>query len=343
MIDLVSLREKANSLCGCLAEQRTTTSRRRDPLDEDMLDVKNPFVSDEAKILSSKAYRMLDRKTQVFTLPSSPLTRTRGAHVREVQAVSVIATEMLGLNTDLVRAASIGHDIGHVPLGHCGEEWIAKKMGKPFCHEKMGVITAQFIERKGAGLNLCFETLEAMMRHSGNTAKEGMSPEAWTLRHTDKATYIPHDINDILRAGHPLPDKLMRLVNEFGVTQRDRTTTAIAALVIESAELGRVSFSQSELGMKFNEIRTLMYEVYVRVTQQNVDDILGPVLDFLEMLKLGDPFLLLALMTDEDVLRIRNWTGMKDMHLLNQTSVREIIPFLEEIGSVDMCDPKLDW
>src|SRR4051812_48119593 len=116
-----SIREKANSLVGCLSGMRTEFGRRHYKYDEDPLDVQNLFVSDRAKILSSKAFRVLADKTQVFTFPETPLVRSRQAHVLEVEAVSIITSEMLGLNTDLVSAASLGHDIGHVPLGHQGE------------------------------------------------------------------------------------------------------------------------------------------------------------------------------------------------------------------------------
>ena len=336
--------KKADSLRGCLTHLRQITGRRRHQSDGDPLLMGNPFVGDEAKLLSSKAFRVLSNKTQVFTFPNTPLIRSRQAHVLEVVAVSVIASEMLGLNTSLVRAAAIGHDIGHVPFGHQGEAWMAHAMGRSeFCHEIMGPIVAQKLERKGAGLNLTFETLEAMMRHSGNTAKEGMSQEAWTLRYTDKFTYIFHDVNDIFgRMRYPASKGLKDLINHFGATQRERTTTAIAGLVIESAEVGKVSFEKSELGVKFRKLRNMMYEVYPRVTQQNVAIIMEPTLEFLTQLKIGDPFLILALMTDKDVSTVLK-RPMKDMQIFNQTTVSEITAQLQAVGQIDLCDPDLNW
>jgi len=336
--------KKSDSLRGCLSPLKTNESRRRYPSDEDPLYIPNQFASDEAKLFLSKAYRVLGEKTQVFTFPRTPLIRSRMAHVMEVVGCSVIASESLGLNTDLVRAAAIGHDMGHVPFGHQGEAWMAKTMGRPeFCHEVMGPIVAQKIERKGRGLNLTWHTLEAMMCHSGNRAKPGMSPEAWTLRYVDKFAYIFHDLNDIVgRMKYPISQEILDLANGFGSTQRERTTTAIAGLVIESAELGCVSFEVSELGRQFKRLRDLMYEVYPRVTQQNVESIMGPVLDFLTMIDIGDPFLLLALMTDKDVATLAG-TSMKDMQAFNQTAVSEIAPYLQKIGTIDLCDPDLNW
>src|SRR3989338_3319472 len=257
MIHIEKLWQKANSLRGCLTKLKQDSSRRRYANDEDPLVMHDGFVSDEAKILSSKTFRALRSKTQVFTFPQNTMIRTRQAHVHEVVACSVVCADMLGLNVNLVRAAACGHDIGHVPFGHQGEAWMAKAMGRPgFCHEIMGPVIAQKVERKGTGLNLTWHTLEAMLCHSGNTARSGISQEAWTLRHTDKFTYIFHDINDIVgRMKYPVSHELLGLANVFGRTQRERTTTAIAGLVIESAECERVSFERSELGRKFQHLR----------------------------------------------------------------------------------------
>ncbi|MDO8536795.1 MAG: HD domain-containing protein [bacterium] len=343
-MDIQSVWKKADSLSGCLAHLRLTETRRRYAKDEDPLAVKNLFVSDEAKIKSSKAFRVMRDKTQVFSFPQNALLRNRQSHVMEVAAVSVIASELLGLNTDLVRAAACGHDIGHVPFGHRGEAWMAKAMGRPeFCHEVMGPIIAQKIERKGRGLNLTWHTLDAMMRHSGKRAEATMSQEAWVLRHTDKFAYIFHDVNDILgRMRFPASQELRELIDYFGNTQRERTTTAIAGLVVESAECGRVSFEHSELGKKFNHLRSLMYEVYPRVTQQNVERTMEPLLEFLTMINIADPFLLLALMTDKDAVYMAT-QPMPNIETFNRTAVAEIAPYLARIGPVDLCDPDLGW
>ncbi len=345
-MDIHSIWKEADSLCGCLSSMKTTGSRRRfaSEKDEDPLGVTNLFVSDEAKLLSSKTYRILDGKTQVFTFPRSSLIRTRRTHTMEVVASSVIASELLGLNTDLVRAAAIGHDIGHVPFGHQGESWIAKNLGLPkFCHEVMGAVIAQKIERHGRGLNLTWHTLEAMACHSGNTARPKMSQEAWVLRYIDKISYIFHDINDIvMRMKYPVSRELLDIANFFGKTQRERTTTAIAGLVVESAEEQRVSFERSELGIKFQRLRSLMYDTYICVTQQNVDSAMRTAFEFLRMINIGDSILLLALMTDKDVATLVA-EPMKDMQAFNCTTVSEISPYLQEIGTVDLCDSMLDW
>ncbi|OGZ69610.1 MAG: hypothetical protein A3F47_02440 [Candidatus Staskawiczbacteria bacterium RIFCSPHIGHO2_12_FULL_38_11] len=351
-MNVQSLFEKASSCYGCLSELKTTESRRRHPPeeDEDRLDVKNPFQKDKSKLLLSKAYRVLWKKTQVFSIPESPLTRTRMTHVMEVVGNCITASELLGLNTDLVEAAAIGHDIGHVPYGHPGEEWMKNNLEglAGFCHEKMGVVTAQKIERAGRGLNLTWHTLEAMMCHSGNMAREGMSQEAWLLNYMDKITYLFHDYNDIFnveRANYPKPLELEKVVNSFGSNQRERTNTTIAGLVIESAQEGKVSFRHSELGQRFQHLRALMYKVYYRVTKQDVGKLMKPAYDFLKEQDIGDPSLLLALSTDGDVLSISRKDNVNS-HDFKLSTVFEIVPRLEKIyqrhGKIDLCNPDLD-
>ena len=342
--DRLALRKKAESLRGRLSDQKTLAGRRRFPAREDPFLMEDPFVADEDKLLASKTYRALAYKTQVFTLPETHLVRSRLLHVMEVVGTTVLASEMLGLNTSLARAAAIGHDVGHVPFGHQGEACVAQLMGKPnFCHEVMGPVVTQHIERKGLGLNLTHETLDAMMRHSGNFATDDMSPEAHVLRYTDKITYLFHDYNDIVvRAHYPISRELESLFEEFGHDQRARRTTAICAMVVESVESGRVCFDQSDWAKKFRRLRELMYEVYPKVTQQNVMATMEPTLEFLQLLGLGDPFLLLALLTDREVETIAAAT-MKDANLFRHLGISEITPYLENIGAVDLCDSDLNW
>lgn len=324
---------------------KTTSGRRRYNKDtEDPLRVSNPFISDEAKLLCGKAFRLLEHKTQVATLPQNPLIRNRKTHTLEVVACAMIAADMLGLNVDLARSIAVGHDIGHTPFGHQGETFLKEIMGrKEFCHEKMGPIIAQKIERRGRGLNLTHETLEGMMCHSGNTAHASMTPEAWVIRYVDKFSYIFADYNDVVtRMRFPVPKELCTFMDEFGSSQRERTTTAIAGLVIESSEYHRVSFEYSELAVKFHRLRELMYDLYPRVTQQNTRWALEPLLEYLSELKVGDPFLLLALMTDRDAVFLAS-QHMKNVTHLQQTALSELIPYLDDIGPIDLCDPGLDW
>ena len=349
-MDRKALLDKANTLQGCLSHLQTTKGRRKDTTrpEGEALILPNPFEADESKLLSSKAFRLLRNKTQVVTVSKNPFVRNRQTHVLEVVAISVIASEVLGLNTSLVRAIAIGHDIGHVPLGHQGESFMAKAMGRPeFCHEIMGPIVAQKIERKGVGLNLTFEVLEGMMCHSGAKAREGMTQEAWLVRFTDKFAYIFADYNDLItRMRYPARQELHKVMDEFGSNQRQRTQTAMAGLVVESAECGKVSFEHSEVAQKFKRLRELMYEIYPHVTQQNSSDTMTPVINFLREINIGDPFLLLALMTDNDVLELAK-VQVPNYEHLKDSALGELIPYMETISPpnnpIDLCNPYLDW
>ena len=331
---------------GCLAHLRTHTGRRlHNPrsLIEDILDAENPFVKDECKITCSKAFRLLDHKTQVATAPINLLIRNRLTHSMEVVAHSVRTADILGLNIDLARSIALGHDTGHVPFGHQGEAFIGEAMGRPdFCHETMGVVVAQKVERKGRGINLTHETLEGIMCHSGSKAHDGMSPEAWVVRYMDKVAYLFSDYNDMIRMGWPISAELQSAMNAFGGSQRQRVMRVITDLVIESAACRKVRFEDSDSAKAFKRIRTLMYEIYPKITQQKPHRKMEPVLEFLTGLDIGDPFLLLALMTDKDVMFLSE-LAMPNIGHLKQTAVGEMIPYLGDIGKVDMCDPSLNW
>ncbi len=339
--------EKALTFRDCLRHLKTKPERaRRQHLNshvEDPLEMHDPFASDEVKILSSKAFRNMGYKTQVATAPTNTNIRTRMSHTHEVVSCSVVIADLLGLNTSLARAIALGHDIGHVPFGHQGEQYLAQAMGlASFCHEVMAPIIAQKIERRGRGLNLSFQTLEGMMGHSGDMAKEGMMPEAWVVRYADKFAYLFHDYNDFMRVRYQVKPELASLMNEFGENQRARTNTAICGLMIESAACGKVCFDESELAVKFKRIRTLMYEVYKCVASQDPRKIMEPVLSYLAKLRPGSEFLLLSLMTDKDVIFLAQQPLITYEHI-GQTAIAEIIPYLDEIGPVDLCNPDLNW
>jgi dGTP triphosphohydrolase len=265
------------------------------------------------------------------------------SHVLEVLAVATRLADILGLNVNLVRAIAMGHDIGHVPFGHQGEDWLSKKMGRKFTHEVMGVVVAQHIERQCRGLNLTFATLDGMMRHSGKNVSQTMTPEAWVVRYADKIAYLFADYNDLkrLRAEVIMPPGLREVVEWFGEKQRERVAVVEAALVEESARKGRVSFDDSEEARKFVELYKLMNSVYPKVTQQNVDQMLGPIWEELERMSIGNPGLLIALMTDKEIAHLRNYRSLNMSHF-SDLGMMEIVPFLRE-KEIDMCAPDLDW
>ncbi len=328
-----------------LAHLKRTEFRRRYKYELDLSSVDNPFVRDFAVILSSKAFRRMDGKNQVASLPNTPHIRNRMTHVLEVIAISSRIAEHLGLNVYLAQAIAAGHDIGHVPFGHQGEDYLRAKLDKPFTHEVMGVVIAQHIERRGKGLDCTFDTLDGMMRHSGKNVSPTMTQEAWIVRFADKFAYLFADYNDFERLLWRCAEELNDLMQWFGPNQRSRTMKVCIEFCLESVSEGRVSFSNSETARNFDRLRTLMYAEYVRVVEQNVARILDPVYDFLDRSKLIPPWLGIALLTDREVCAL-----IKKPHMLNsmeimQTGLGEILENTDRdlLYSIDPTNPDLDW
>ena len=295
---------------------------------------------DVCKLLESKARRRLERKTQVLTQPTNGHIRTRSSHTDEVVACSIRVASLLGLNVPLAHAIALGHDIGHVPFGHQGENYFSARLKKSFAHEVMGVIVAQKLERHGSGLNLTWETLDGMLRHGGNNASPTMTPEASVVRICDKFAYLFGDFSDLARISYPVPAKLRKQVMWFGKTQRQQRERCFLALCRESIKAGKIAFAACEEAMRFVELKRAMYEVYEHITAQNVSSILGPIWDFLESVRQGDPWLLLALMTDDDVVSLRRET-LLDVGHLRRTSVGEMLEWLPK--DIDWTKPDLGW
>ena len=161
--------------------------------------MKDPFKEDFVRIIQSKAYRRLPYKTQVISLPDCVHVRTRAIHTNEVIGISSRIADRLGLNLSLCEAIAAGHDIGHTPYGHAGEEVLSKFGVKPFNHALNGVLIAQHIERNGMGLNLCHETLEGMLNHSrgaGKLAIVNSKPAEYSVvMFSDKIAYTFSDLN----------------------------------------------------------------------------------------------------------------------------------------------------
>jgi dGTPase len=346
---------------GFLSDKKTPDSaaRRKKPskLDEDqwMMMVRNNFSTDaEGKLLPSKALRRLGAKTQVLTAAVNAHVRKRLTHTFEVALVATFIAKVLGLNEDLCRAIVYGHDIGHPPFGHLGETFISEITGKDFRHATFGVIIAQYIERQGEGLNLTHQVLEGILAHSGSSdflpvaKKKKISEETKVVRYSDKISFTLADINDIFKRMRILDldvfPKIERLIGLCGNNQRERVVFCVEGLCRESAEKGEVSFKTSEPAKIFAELKYNMDKIYRLVNLQNSDEILGRVYSFLsktELIEGIDPAIVLALMTDDDVLYLhgKKYINTRDFY---DCSVAEIIGHLKG-KDIDITNPDLDW
>ena len=161
------------------------------------------FQRDRDRIVHSTAFRRLAHKTQVFVYHEGDHFRTRLTHTLEVTTISRTVARALALNEDLVEAIGLGHDLGHPPFGHIGEEALDKclkeRFGSEFRHYEHSLRVVDRLERDGAGLNLTKQVREGIACHSSR-APLPQTLEGRIVRVIDRVAYINHDIDDAVRA-----------------------------------------------------------------------------------------------------------------------------------------------
>lgn len=225
--------------------------------------LRTPFQRDRDRIVHSKAFRRLKHKTQVFVAPSGDHYRTRLTHTLEVTQISRTVARALRLNEDLVEAIGLGHDLGHPPFGHIGEEaldrCLSQRFGASFKHNEQSLRVVDTLERDGRGLNLCATVRDGILNHSGR-APEPATQEGQIVRLMDRVAYINHDIDDAVRAGVLSPSELpSRPIQILGDTGPQRIDTLVHDLVEHSAIAGQV-VQGPEVGPAMAELRSFMFE-----------------------------------------------------------------------------------
>src|SRR6266849_5003763 len=192
-----------------LAEYATRSKNAHRDRSEDPSPTRAAFALDRDRIVHSKAFRRLKHKTQVFLAPVGDHDRPRLTHTLEVTQIGRSMARGLRLNEDLVEAMALGHDIGHTPFGHVGEELLATFLPDGFRHNQQSVRIVERLEKNGKGLNLTHEVRDGILKHSAptggglETAAWGLpeTPEGWVVRYADKIAYLHHDADDAMRAG----------------------------------------------------------------------------------------------------------------------------------------------
>src|SRR5690242_3219555 len=173
--------------------------------------LRTPFQRDRDRIVHTKAFRRLKHKTQVFVAPTGDHYRTRLTHTLEATQISRTVARALALNEDLVEAIGLGHDLGHPPFGHIGEDvldrCLSERFGSSFKHHEHSLRVVDSLERDGQGLNLTEPVRDGIVSHSGR-APEPATLEGKILRLMDRVAYVNHDIDDALRAGVITPEDL---------------------------------------------------------------------------------------------------------------------------------------
>jgi len=254
------VREHEERWLSPLAVRSYETRGRAEPEEECRL--RTPFQRDRDRIVHAKAFRRLMHKTQVFIDPAGDHYRTRLTHTLETTGISRGVARALRLNEDLVEAIGLGHDLGHTPFGHAGEEALdevlQEQFGRRFRHNEHSLRVVEVLERDGRGLNLTAEVRDGILNHTGPNEPDTL--EGKIVRLVDRVAYINHDIDDAVRAGVLHPDDLPRAEIELlGPTGSRRIDTLVHDLVETSAEEGDIRQSE-EIGAAMLALRSFMFE-----------------------------------------------------------------------------------
>jgi dGTPase len=212
--------------------------------DEPDCSLRTPYQRDRDRIVHCKAFRRLKHKTQVFVAPMGDHYRTRLTHTIEVTGISRTVARALRLNEDLVEAIGMGHDLGHPPFGHIGEEvldsCLRERFGGGFRHYEHSLRIVEHLERDGAGLNLTEQVRDGIVRHSSR-APEPRTLEGRIVRVMDRVAYINHDIDDAVRAGlldeRDLPAEPIAVLGRSG---SQRIDVLVHDMVEHSARAGEI-------------------------------------------------------------------------------------------------------
>ncbi len=225
------------------------------------------FQRDRDRIIHSKAFRRLMHKTQVFLLPKDEHYRTRMTHTLEVAQIARIICRALRLNEDLCEAAALGHDLGHTPFGHAGEDVMRQCFDPGFAHYKQSLRVVEFLEHDGEGLNLTWEVRDGIVNHSGGDLRGGHGAstlEGIVVKFADKIAYINHDIDDAIRGGIMcLEDIPKPLRDTLGETHSGRINTMVTDLIDASTDSPVIKMSD-EICEATMELRQFLFEtVYI--------------------------------------------------------------------------------
>jgi dGTPase len=206
---------------------------------EEPCPIRTSFQRDRDRIIYSKAFRRLKHKTQVFIAPLGDHYVTRLTHTLEVSQIARTIARALNLNEDLAEAIALGHDLGHTPFGHIGEEVLNELYHGGFRHNEQSLRVVDLLEREGQGLNLTWEVRDGILHHSKGQAD--ILAEGWGDVHTlegqvckiaDIVAYVNHDVEDAVRAGIISQGDLpKRVVEILGRTHTQRINTLVCDII----------------------------------------------------------------------------------------------------------------
>lgn len=259
----MNFRERQEELeKSCLSPYASLSSKSKGRcIPSEKCSIRTDFQRDRDRILHSKAFRRLKHKTQVFISPEGDHYRTRLTHTLEVSQIARTISRSLRLNEDLTEAIALGHDLGHTPFGHTGEQVLNDLINGGFKHEEQSLRVVDFLEQ-GKGLNLTWEVRDGIKNHTtrGNPA----TLEGQVVKLSDWIAYINHDIDDSERAGIlKLEDLPQESVKILGRKHGERIDTMIKDVISTSFEQPIVKMSDDIYNVT-QKLRSFLFEnVYV--------------------------------------------------------------------------------
>ena len=246
-------REEALSPCATKSKFSRGRLKKEEPCP-----IRTSFQRDRDRIIYSKAFRRLKHKTQVFIAPLSDHYVTRLTHTLEVSQIARTIARALNLNEDLAEAIALGHDLGHTPFGHIGEEVLNELCRDGFKHNEQSLRVVDLLEKEGQGLNLTWEVRDGILNHSKGQAEilgEGWGDantlEGQICKMADIVAYVNHDVEDAIRAGIIFQNDLPEPVLEtLGHVHSQRINALVRDIIICSWNVtGNNSSTDATIGM----------------------------------------------------------------------------------------------
>jgi dGTPase len=261
-----SVRERTEEIERQILSDRATLSadtkgREREEQPDPL---RTAFQVDRERLVRCKAFRRLKHKTQVFVSPEGDHYRVRLTHTLEVSQIARTAARALRLNEDLAEAIALGHDLGHTPFGHLGEEALTPFLPRPFRHSEQSLRVVEHLENEGQGLNLTWEVRDGILNHTWSMLMPS-TLEGQVARFADRIAYVNHDVDDAVRAGILDPAEVPPdAVAVLGSTYGARIDTLVADLVAQSESRGEIALS-AEVLQAMDRLRRFLFDrVYLR-------------------------------------------------------------------------------
>ena len=236
---------------------------------EEPCPIRPAFQRDRDRIIHSKSFRRLKHKTQVFLTPFGDHYRTRLTHTLEVSQIARTIAKALKLNETLTEAIAMGHDLGHTPFGHAGEEVLNRIHPGGFKHKEQSLRVVEKLEKGGRGLNLTLEVRDGILHHSKGRGDilpdeddKALTMEGEIVRIADIVAYVNHDIDDALRAGiineKDLPPGSTRILGQSIV---ERINTLVKDIIYSTIACDFNSIRMSEdVLVATDDLRSFLYQ-----------------------------------------------------------------------------------